>query len=100
MSNFDKILIINFVLACSYSNGQHDLGEERVNNTTERGHGKQHDTNKRASNMTGRGGQDNNTAITVTGWGKGDMRKAELQDRKVACADQYRAGRIHNAMRT
>ena len=24
LSNFDKLLIINFVLACTYSNGQHD----------------------------------------------------------------------------
>ncbi len=55
LSNFDKILIINFVLACSYSNVQHDLGEERVNNMTERGHGEQRDTNEHVSNMTGRG---------------------------------------------
>jgi hypothetical protein len=47
--------------------------------------------------MTGRGGGDNNTSINVTGRGKGDTHKAELQDRKVAHADQYRAGRRHNA---
>ncbi len=70
-----------------------------MNNMTERGHGEQHDTIKRASNMTGRGGRDNNTAINVTGQGKGDTHKAELQDRKVARVDQYRAGRRHNAMR-
>ena len=86
LSNFDKILIINFVLACSYSNGQHDLGEERANNMTERGHGEQRDTNKRVSNMTGMGGRDNNATINVTGRGKGDACKAELQDRRVACA--------------
>ncbi len=56
LSNFDKILIINFVLACSYSNVQHYLGKECANNTTERGHGKQRDTNEHVSNMTGRGG--------------------------------------------
>ncbi len=42
-------------------------------------------------------GWDNNTAINVTGRGKGGARKAELQDRKMAHADQYRAGRRHNA---
>ena len=67
---------------------------------TERGHGEQCDTNERASNMTGRGGWDNNTAINVTERGKGDARKAKLQDRKVGRADQYRAGRRHNATQT
>ena len=50
---------------------------------TERGHGKQRNTNKRMSNMTGRRGGNNNAIINVTGWGKGDAREAELQDRKV-----------------
>ncbi len=36
----------------------------------------------------------------MTGWGKGDVHKAKLQDRKVARADQYRAGRRHNATQT
>ena len=55
LSNFDKILIINFVLACSYSNGQHDPGEEHANNMTEKGHDEQRDTNECVSNMTGGG---------------------------------------------
>ena len=36
----------------------------------------------------------------MTGQGKGDVRNAELQGRKVGRADQYRAGRRHNVTRT
>ncbi len=33
--------------------------------------------------MTGRRGGNNNAIINMTGWGKGDARETELQDRKV-----------------